>query len=122
MTDTGYVSDRMKGIIRDSHSLVIESNHDINMLMMGRYPWNIKRRILGDHGHISNEDCGHALADVIGHGTKNIYLAHLSKDNNMKDIARLAVEQTLQTYGISAKEQVKLFDTDASEPTKLAIV
>jgi phosphoribosyl 1,2-cyclic phosphodiesterase len=122
MTDTGYVSDRMKGIIRDSHSLVIESNHDINMLMMGRYPWNIKRRILGDHGHISNEDCGHALADVIGDGTKHIYLAHLSKDNNMKDIARLAVEQTLKTYDITAGEQIILHDTDASQPTKLAVV
>lgn len=122
MTDTGYVSDRMKGIIRDSHSLVIESNHDINMLMMGRYPWNIKRRILGDHGHISNEDCGHALAGVIGDGTKHIYLAHLSKDNNMKDIARLAVEQTLKTYDISTGDQIILHDTDASQPTKLAVV
>ncbi|MFC0186692.1 MBL fold metallo-hydrolase [Fictibacillus aquaticus] len=122
MTDTGYVSDRMKGTIKESNSMIIESNHDINMLMMGRYPWNIKRRILGDHGHISNEDCGHALADVIGDHTKNIYLAHLSKDNNMKDIARLAVQQTLESRGFAIGEDITLYDTDAVIPTKLAVV
>ncbi|CAM5197881.1 Phosphoribosyl 1,2-cyclic phosphodiesterase OS=Ureibacillus acetophenoni OX=614649 GN=SAMN05877842_105176 PE=4 SV=1 [Ureibacillus acetophenoni] len=56
ITDTGYVSDRMKGIIRGADSYVFESNHDIGMLQMGRYPWSVKRRILSDVGHVSNED------------------------------------------------------------------
>ncbi|EIT86098.1 metal-dependent hydrolase [Fictibacillus macauensis ZFHKF-1] len=119
MTDTGYVSDRMKGITKHSDAYVMESNHDINMLMMGRYPWSIKRRILSDHGHISNEDCGFALADLIGEQTKRIYLAHLSKDNNMKDIAYLSVKQTLESKGVAVGEQVSLYHTDASEPTEL---
>ncbi|MDM5201559.1 MBL fold metallo-hydrolase [Fictibacillus enclensis] len=122
MTDTGYVSDRMKGITKHSDAFVMESNHDINMLMMGRYPWNIKRRILGDHGHISNEDCGYALNDLIGDQTKRIYLAHLSKDNNMKDIAHLAVKQTLESKGFVIGEDLQLHHTDATEPTELVLV
>ncbi|MCY8323168.1 MBL fold metallo-hydrolase, partial [Bacillus inaquosorum] len=61
MTDTGYVSDRMKGIIRSANVFVFESNHDVGMLQMGRYPWSIKRRILSDVGHVSNEDAALAM-------------------------------------------------------------
>lgn len=122
ITDTGYVSDRMKGIIRAADVFVFESNHDVEMLRMGRYPWNIKRRILGDYGHVSNEDAGLALADVIGDQTKRIYLAHLSQDNNMKDLARMAVTQTLGSRGIIVGEQVELFDTDPKKPTELTAV
>ena len=64
MTDTGYVSDRMKGIIRSANVFVFESNHDVGMLQMGRYPWSIKRRILSDVGHVSNEDAALAMTDV----------------------------------------------------------
>lgn len=63
---------------------MFESNHDVEMLRMGRYPWSIKRRILSDVGHVCNEDAALAMADVITDETKHIYLAHLSLDNNMK--------------------------------------
>ena len=66
ITDTGYVSDRMKGIISNADAYVFESNHDVSMLRMGRYPWNIKRRILSDVGHVSNEDAALAMSDVVG--------------------------------------------------------
>ncbi|MTT31084.1 MBL fold metallo-hydrolase [Terrilactibacillus sp. BCM23-1] len=122
LTDLGYVSDRIKGVIRESDAYIIEANHDIQMLMMGRYPWNIKRRILGDSGHISNEDAGLALSEVIGHNTKRIYLAHLSKDNNMKDLARMSVEQKLGQYGIQLGEDIGLFDTDPDIPTRLCAI
>lgn len=56
ITDTGYVSDRMKGIISNADAYVFESNHDVSMLRMGKYPWSIKRRILSDVGHVCNED------------------------------------------------------------------
>ena len=75
-TDMGYVSDRIKGTIKGSNMFVFESNHDINMLQMGRYPWSTKRRILSDVGHVSNEDAAFALADVITDETSRIYLAH----------------------------------------------
>jgi phosphoribosyl 1,2-cyclic phosphodiesterase len=122
ITDTGYVSDRMKGIISNADAYVFESNHDVQMLRMGRYPWNIKRRILGDYGHVSNEDAAIAMSEVIGDNTKEIYLAHLSADNNMKDLARMAVSQTLEGRGIRAGEQFNLFDTDPKKPTALTAV
>ncbi|WP_203364008.1 MBL fold metallo-hydrolase [Bacillus sp. REN10] len=119
ITDTGYVSDRMKGIIKDADAYVFESNHDVQMLQMGRYPWNIKRRILGDFGHVSNEDAALAMCDVIGDRTKRIYLAHLSQDNNMKDLARMSVTQTLERKDMPVGEQFELFDTDPKTPTAL---
>ncbi|MDF1510631.1 MBL fold metallo-hydrolase [Robertmurraya sp. DFI.2.37] len=122
VTDTGYVSDRMKGIIANADMFVFESNHDVQMLRMGRYPWNIKRRILSDVGHVSNEDAAIAMSDVIGDQTKRIYLAHLSLDNNMKDLAKMSVTQTLQSQGIIVGEQVELFDTDPKIPTALTAV
>lgn len=122
ITDTGYVSDRMKGIIRGADAFVFESNHDVNMLQMGSYPWSTKRRILSDVGHVSNEDAAIAMSDVVFEKDTHIYLSHLSKDNNMKDLARLSVAQTLQSVGIMPGEFVHLHDTDVEEPTKLVLV
>ncbi|MEC0722368.1 MBL fold metallo-hydrolase [Bacillus haynesii] len=122
ITDTGYVSDRMKGIIRSANAFVFESNHDVGMLQMGRYPWNIKRRILSDVGHVSNEDAALAMTDVIGDETSRIYLAHLSQDNNMKELARMSVQQTLAAKGFAAGETFDLYDTDPKKPTPLVAV
>ncbi|WP_445489219.1 MBL fold metallo-hydrolase [Niallia sp. 03133] len=122
VTDTGYVSDRMKGIIRNADSYVFESNHDVQMLRMGRYPWNIKRRILSDVGHVSNEDAAIAMSEVIGDRTKRIYLAHLSQDNNIKDLARMSVSQTLEGKGIVLHDGLSLYDTDPKIPTILTAI
>ncbi|PWW31052.1 phosphoribosyl 1,2-cyclic phosphodiesterase [Cytobacillus oceanisediminis] len=122
ITDTGYVSDRMKGLISNAEAYVFESNHDIQMLRMCRYPWNIKRRILSDVGHVSNEDAALAMSEVAGDRTKSIYLAHLSLDNNIKDLARMSVTQTLESRGIIVGEQFDLFDTDPKVPTILTAV
>lgn len=119
ITDTGYVSDRMKGHIKGADAYLFESNHDIEMLRMGRYPWNVKRRILGDEGHVSNEDAGIAISEVITDKTKRIYLGHLSKDNNMKDLARMSVSQTLAAQDIIIGTQLELFDTDPAVPTDI---
>ena len=121
-TDMGYVSEKIKGKIRDADVFIFEANHDINMLRMGRYPWNVKRRILSDVGHVSNEDAGYALANVVGDATSSIYLAHLSKDNNMKEFARMTVEQILIEQGCGVNEQFTLHDTDPNKPTELALV
>lgn len=118
-TDMGYVSDTVKGVIQNADMMVFESNHDMNMLRMGRYPWSVKRRILGDSGHVSNEDAAYALCDVIGERTKRIYLAHLSKDNNMKELARMTAEQILKEKGHGVGESVHLFDTDPITPTSI---
>ncbi|AIF45017.1 MBL fold metallo-hydrolase [Virgibacillus sp. SK37] len=115
VTDLGYVSERIKKTVEDADAYIFEANHDVSMLRMGRYPWNVKRRILGDSGHVSNEDCGLALTDIISNRTKRIYLAHLSLDNNMKDLARMSVESVLQERGIN----IDLYDTDPKSPTSL---
>ncbi|WP_458411528.1 MBL fold metallo-hydrolase [Schinkia sp. CFF1] len=122
VTDLGYVSDRIKGTIRNSDVFIFEANHDVEMLRMGPYPWNVKRRILSDVGHVCNEDAGLALADCIGDKTKRIYLAHLSKDNNIKDLARMTVSQTLTEKGFAVGEDFKIYDTDPKVPTKLQVV
>jgi len=115
VTDLGYVSERIKKTVEDADAYIFEANHDVEMLRMGRYPWNVKRRILGDSGHVSNEDCGLALSECISNRTKCVYLAHLSRDNNMKDLARMSVDQVLQERGI----EIDLFDTDPGMPTHM---
>ncbi|WP_394189890.1 MBL fold metallo-hydrolase [Paenisporosarcina quisquiliarum] len=122
ITDTGYVSDRMKGHIQGADSFVFESNHDVGMLQMGRYPWSVKRRILSDVGHVSNEDAAVAMSEVVEQKPTRMYLSHLSKDNNMKDLARMSVSQTLQSCGIVPGEFLQLYDTDANKPTELVTV
>src|SRR5690625_4056219 len=96
ITDLGYVSEKIKATIADANAYIFEANHDISMLRMSTYPWNVKRRILSDYGHVSNEDCGLALCDVISDETKRVYLAHLSRENNLKELARMSVHQVLR--------------------------
>jgi phosphoribosyl 1,2-cyclic phosphodiesterase len=121
-TDMGYVSEKIKGTLADSDVIIFESNHDVEMVRMCHYPWNIKRRILSDVGHLSNEASGEALADIINDRTKKVYLAHLSKDNNMRDLARMTVHQILEEKGVGVGHTVTLHDTFPDRPTKLVAV
>jgi phosphoribosyl 1,2-cyclic phosphodiesterase len=118
-TDLGYVSERVKEKIADSDALILESNHDIEMLRAGKYPWNIKRRILGDTGHLSNEAAGEALAEMISGSTERVYLAHLSRDHNLMDLAKLTVNTILEERGIyETGNKPELRDTYFDRPTK----
>jgi phosphoribosyl 1,2-cyclic phosphodiesterase len=110
-TDLGYMSEKVKGQIRDSDVLVLEANHDIEMLRVGKYPWNIKRRILSDLGHLSNEAAGIGLCDVMTSRTKRVYLAHLSRDHNMMDLARLTVNNMVEDRLEPEDHRAKLMDT-----------
>ncbi|MFC4778313.1 MBL fold metallo-hydrolase [Paenibacillus sp. GCM10023252] len=118
-TDLGYVSDKVKRQIIDSDVLVLESNHDTEMLRMGRYPWNIKRRILSDIGHLSNVAAGEALCELMTDRTKRVYLAHLSLDHNQMDLAKLTVRSVLENNGIFYKqEDFPLRETYHDRPTE----
>lgn len=119
MTDLGYVSDKIKEKVRESDVLICEANHDTEMLRMGHYPWNVKRRILSDVGHLSNEDAGDALLDIIDSRSEHVYLAHLSRDNNMIDLARMTVTHILQEGGVEVGREVTLHDTYHDRPTPL---
>jgi phosphoribosyl 1,2-cyclic phosphodiesterase len=119
LTDTGYVSDRMRGYVKNADAYLFESNHDLGMLRMGRYPWSLKQRILGDKGHLSNEDGALALAEVVGDRTKRVYLGHLSKENNLKEIAHSTAEEILLQKDTGVNESFNLYDTDPVEPIPL---
>jgi phosphoribosyl 1,2-cyclic phosphodiesterase len=117
-TDLGYVSEKVKRQIIDSDVLVLESNHDTEMLRMGRYPWNTKRRILSDIGHLSNVAAGEALLELMTDRTKRVYLAHLSLDHNMMDLAMMTVNNILEDHGIFyKKEEHPLRATYHDKPT-----
>lgn len=122
-TDLGYMSPKVKEKIADSDALILEANHDVEMLRIGHYPWNIKRRILSDTGHLSNEAAGEALCELITSRTRGVYLAHLSRDHNLLDLAKLTVQHILQENGILNKyRQIQLMDTYFDRPTKWEVV
>lgn len=87
LTDLGHYDDYILQSFKGLNAMLVESNHDINMLMTGPYPYMLKQRILGDTGHLSNESCGRMLGELINDGTENIFLGHLSKENNFPDLA-----------------------------------
>lgn len=96
VTDTGYINQKNFKKLINKNVYIFESNHDVGMLMDGSYPYNIKQRILGDKGHLSNKDAGYYLSKFIGEDTKQVILAHLSHDNNTDDIALSTVKEELK--------------------------
>ena len=103
MTDTGYVSQKNKDLMQNLDYYIIESNHDIQMLMETKRPMFLKNRILNDVGHLNNEYSARLMCDVIGDKTKEIILAHLSQEANTK-------ERALETYQVIFQEQNIIFN------------
>ncbi len=88
ITDTGYLNKKYFKLLSNKQIYIFESNHDIEMLENGSYPFHLKRRILSDEGHLSNKDSSYYLSKyLIGPNTKEVILIHLSKENNTEDIA-----------------------------------
>ena len=92
VTDTGYINSNYLNKMINKNVYIFESNHDINMLMTGPYPYILKQRVVSDKGHLSNEQAGNYLKDLIGDDTKRIILAHLSEVNNTPEIALKTVK------------------------------
>lgn len=122
LTDTGYVSDRVEGTIRNADAYVMECNHDLEMLRTGPYPWSLKQRILCDTGHLSNEDGANAIMDVIGLNTKRVYLGHLSPHNNVKALAHVTVANLLMQQGLAVGHDFNIYDTDPAVADALFVV
>lgn len=87
ITDTGYINQKYFESLTNHDVYILESNHDIEMLNNGPYPYELRKRIYGDKGHLSNVDCSKYLTNFIGDRTKCIMLAHLSEENNDPNIA-----------------------------------
>lgn len=98
-TDMGHVTETVKENLTGCRRAVIESNHDVEMLKNGIYPQHLKERILSDHGHLSNENCGKLAVYLAENGTESVTLAHLSEQNNRPELAKAAVEAALIAAG-----------------------
>lgn len=86
-TDLGCYTDYTVECIKDCDALLLEANHDVRMLQTGPYPYQLKRRILGDMGHLSNEKSGELLCKLLNDKLRGIFLGHLSKENNLPELA-----------------------------------
>ena len=96
-TDLGYMPELVKFHLRATDCLILESNHDLDMLKVGPYPWVVKQRVLSRTGHLSNHAVSEFLADPEGFDSRARYLvlAHISQENNNPDLARLSAEEAL---------------------------
>ena len=100
-TDLGHVTDEVRGAIRGCDLVMIESNHDLRMLQNGQYSYELKRRILGESGHLSNACCADELPELVQNGATRLVLAHLSHENNMPQLALASARAALQCVGMT---------------------
>ena len=103
LTDTGYVTDEAFDILTGVDLLVLESNHDVEWLRSGPYPYYLKERILGAYGHLSNDDAARFAVEMARRGTKEIVLAHLSRENNTPQRALDTVQRSLSAAGCDTR-------------------
>ena len=107
-TDIGHVTECIKENIYDSDVLLLEANHDVDMLKNGSYPWPLKKRILGERGHISNVAAGDALSEIMSGTLKYVFLGHLSKENNEPHLAYETVGKILEHNRIKVGTYLQL--------------
>ena len=108
-TDTGVITDEIRKNLTGCDLCLVESNHDVNMLNHGPYPPQLKMRILSDKGHLSNGSCAEELPRLVGEGTTHIILGHLSRHNNLPEVARKAAELSLLKAGLTENMDYRLF-------------
>ena len=96
VTDLGYYDEAVVERLKDSNLLYVEANHDIHMLQAGPYPYYLKRRILGERGHLCNEKAAQLVAELMNNRLKQVILGHLSKENNYPDLALATVKNEVE--------------------------
>lgn len=119
VTDTGCIDDEIKYRIDSSDLLMIESNHDTEMLKIGSYPWFLKQRVSGEFGHLSNEDAGNLLSEVLKGKNETILLGHLSRENNFPELAFQTVANILAEKGIDVVKDISLGLTHRDKATEV---
>lgn len=108
-TDLGVVTPDVEKALDGTDFAVIESNHDVGMLMNGPYPYPLKRRILSEHGHLSNDSCSGLLPQLAQKGTTRFMLAHLSHENNTPEVARQSAHCSMQLAGLRENSDYQLY-------------
>ena len=121
VTDAGWITDEICDEITDADLLLLEANHEKEMLLMGRYPYALKQRILGDEGHLSNISAGEVLCRIVGEIDKRrrVLLGHLSGENNDPHVALLTVENTLMEQEIYTGGDLRISVASRQERTPL---
>lgn len=100
MTDVGRMTDEAVEMAKEADTVVLESNYDMDMLMGGPYTYELKMRIVQGNGHLSNDECASAIRRFMHKGLRNIFLCHLSENNNTPDLAYACSSEALESLGI----------------------
>lgn len=118
-TDIGTFTEEIKNNLTESEVILLEANHDIQMLKYGPYPYNLKRRVLSEIGHLSNEDCGSAILDILKQNSKcrKIVLGHLSNTNNVPELAYKAVKNRLDEESLIHERNLDIKLADRNKPS-----
>lgn len=116
-TDLGFFSEEVKKKLYNANVILLESNHDTHMLKFGPYPYILKKRILSSIGHLSNDDCGKAILDIINDKFKKIILGHLSKVNNYPELAYQTVVNILNQNGIRLNKDINISMANRNMPS-----
>ena len=107
-TDVGCARDSWTKYVFGADAVLLESNYDPDMLQAGSYPYELKRRILSNRGHLCNEDSSHLAVELVKTGTRHIILGHLSKENNFPELALKCCEDALFANGIAPGADVRV--------------
>jgi phosphoribosyl 1,2-cyclic phosphodiesterase len=114
LTDVGYMPDHVADRLCGSDVLILESNHDLEMLRVGPYPWALKQRLMGRYGHLSNTAVGRFIREQYDGRAQNVVLAHLSSRNNHPAIAKFEASRALKDRGLTSTQ---ITVTSQDEPT-----
>ena len=117
VTDLGYIPELVKQHARGCHCLVWESNHDLDMLKLGPYPWFVKQRVMSRHGHLSNNATARFLSEEFDGTAQVLVLAHLSETNNHPEIARMTAIEALSQRGNGGPRELHLASQES--PTQI---
>jgi len=121
-TDVGHIDEKVGEYIRIANHLIVEANYDREMLFHGKYPPFLKKRISGGNGHLCNSETAEFLAANFDLHLKNIWLCHLSKDNNHPELACKTVEVAMRQYGIRIGKDVNLVALKRTTPSEMFIL
>ena len=116
-TDMGTMTNDILNNITGSKKILLESNHDVEMLRMGSYPFPLKQRILGNSGHLSNDIAAKTALYLVQRGTEHIMLGHLSQENNRPEIAMMETYNMLTASGVNVGSDMTLKVADRYKPT-----
>jgi phosphoribosyl 1,2-cyclic phosphodiesterase len=122
ITDIGHVTETIQNEVGNANFIVLESNHDIDMLMMGPYPAYLKGRITSGRGHLSNQDSARLIAEHASPSLRRVWLCHLSEENNHPELARKTHETVLREYGLIAGVDFQLDVLRRKQASELMIL